>query len=49
MMASNKSSDNTVMRESVLAIVLCNDDSLEFAISTLAASQNIACPDLVGF
>jgi hypothetical protein len=35
LMASNKSSHNTVMRERVLDIVLVNDVSLEFAISTL--------------
>jgi hypothetical protein len=38
LMASNKSSNNTVMRESVLAIVLLNDVSLEFAKSFLTAS-----------
>jgi hypothetical protein len=38
MMASNQSSNNTVMRESVLDIVLLNDVSLKFAISTLTAS-----------
>ncbi len=36
--ASNKSSNNTVMKESVLDIVLMNDASLEFAISFLTAS-----------
>ncbi len=35
--ASNKSSNNTVMRDSVLNIVLLNDVSLEFAVSTLTA------------
>jgi hypothetical protein len=35
---SNKSSNNTVMRESVLDIVLLNNVSLEFAKSFLAAS-----------
>ncbi len=42
-------SHNTVMRERVLDIVLLNDVSLEFTISTLTASQNINCPYLVGF
>jgi hypothetical protein len=36
--ASNKSSNNTVMKESVLYIVLLNDFSLEFAKSFLTAS-----------
>ncbi len=36
--ASNKSSNNTVMKESVLDVVLLNDTSLEFAISFLTAS-----------
>jgi hypothetical protein len=36
--ASNKSSNNTVMKKSVLYIVLLNDVSLEFAISFLTAS-----------
>jgi hypothetical protein len=36
--ASNKSWNNTVMRESVLHIVLLNDVSLEFAMSFLTAS-----------
>jgi hypothetical protein len=36
--ASNKSSNNTVMKESVLEIVLLNDTSLELAISFLTAS-----------
>ena len=36
--ASNKSSNNTVMRENVLDIVLLNDVSLEFATSFLTAS-----------
>jgi hypothetical protein len=36
--ASNKSSNNTVMKESVLDIVLLNDVSLELAISFLTAS-----------
>jgi hypothetical protein len=49
LMASNKSSNTTVMRESVLVIVWWNDDSLEFAKSTLTASQNIDYPYLVGF
>jgi hypothetical protein len=49
LMASNKSSNNTVMRERVLDVVLLNDVSLEFAISTLTASQNINCIYLVGF
>ncbi len=47
--ASNKSSNNTVMKESVLDIVLLNDVSLEFAISFLTASYNINFPYLVGF
>ncbi len=38
LMASNKSSNNTVMEESVLDIVLLNDVSLELAISFLTAS-----------
>jgi hypothetical protein len=46
-MASNKSSNNTVMRERMLVIVLLNDVSFEFAISTLTASQNITCPYVV--
>ncbi len=46
--ASNKSSNNTVIRKRVLDIVFLNDVSLEFFISTLTASQNIACPYLVG-
>ncbi len=37
LMASNKSSINTVMRESVLDIVLLNDVSLEFSKSFLTA------------
>jgi hypothetical protein len=49
LMASNKSSYNTVMRDTVLVIVWLNDESLEFAISTLTASQNIICPYLVVF
>ncbi len=48
-MASNKSSNNTVMRDRVLVIVWLNDESLEFAIPTLTATQNIACPYLLGF
>jgi hypothetical protein len=48
-MASNKSSNKTVMRESELVIVLLNYVSLEIAISTLTASQNITCPYFVGF
>ena len=36
--ASNESSNNTVMKESVLDIVLLNDVSLELAISFLTAS-----------
>ncbi len=36
--ASNKSSNYTVMKESVLDIVLLNDVSLEFAILFLTAS-----------
>ncbi len=40
-MASNKSSINTVMRGRMLDIVLLNDVSFQFAISTLTASQNI--------
>jgi hypothetical protein len=48
-MASNKSSNKTVMRERVLDIVFLNDGSLEFGTSTLTASQNITCPYLVGF
>ncbi len=47
-MASNKSSNKRVMRERVLVIVFLNDVSLEVAISTLTASQNINCPYLVG-
>ncbi len=39
LLASNKSSNNTVMRESVFDIVLLNDVSLEFAISFLTASE----------
>jgi hypothetical protein len=38
LMTSNKSSNYTVMRESVLDIVLLNDVSLEFAKSFLTAS-----------
>jgi hypothetical protein len=49
LMASNNSSKTTVMKERVLDIVLLNDVSLEFAISTLTASQNRNCPYLVGF
>ncbi len=48
-MASNKSSNEIVMRERVLVIVLLNDVSLEFAISTIKTSQNINCPYLVVF
>ncbi len=48
-MASNKSSNNTVMRDRVLVIVLLNDESLEFSVSILTASQNITCPYLSGF
>jgi hypothetical protein len=48
-MASNKSSKTTVMRERVLDVVLLNDVSLEFAKSTLTASQNRNCPYFVGF
>jgi hypothetical protein len=47
LMASNKSSNNTVMRESVLVIVFLNGLSMELAISILTASQNITCPFLV--
>jgi hypothetical protein len=47
-MASNKSSNNTVMRESVLVIVWWNDNSLEFSKPTLTASQNIDFLYLVG-
>jgi hypothetical protein len=46
-MASNKSSNNIVMRDRALVIVWLNDEPLEFAISTLTASQNITCPYLV--
>jgi hypothetical protein len=49
LMASNKSSNKTVMRDRVLVIVLLNDVSFEFAMSTFTASQNITCPYLVGF
>jgi hypothetical protein len=49
LMASNKSLHYTVMKERVLDVVLLDDVSLEFAISTLTASQNITCPYLVGF
>ncbi len=49
LMASNQSSHNTVMKERVLDILLLNDVSLEFAISTLTASHNINRPYLVGF
>ncbi len=38
LMASNKSSNNTVMRECVVDIMLLNDVSLEFAISFITAS-----------
>jgi hypothetical protein len=48
-MVSNKSSNNTVMRESVLIIVWWNDIFLEFSTSTLTTSQNIDCPYSVGF
>ncbi len=48
-MVSNKSSNNTVMREYVLVIVWWNDNFLEFFISILTASQNIDYPYLVGF
>ena len=48
-MASNKSSNNTVMRESVLVIMFLNDVSSEFSKSTLIASQKNYCPYLVGF
>ncbi len=37
LMASNKSSNNTVMKESVLDIVSLKDVSLEFSISFLTA------------
>ncbi len=37
LMASNKSTNNTVMKESMLDIVLLNDNSLEFAVSFLTA------------
>ncbi len=47
--ASNKSSNYTVMKVSVLNIVLLNDVSLDFAKSFLTASKNINCPYLVGF
>ncbi len=49
LMASNKSSNNTVMRENVLDIVWWNDNSLEFSKATFTASQIIDCPYLVGF
>jgi hypothetical protein len=49
LMASNKSSNDTVMRERVLDIVLLNDVSSEFAISPLTASQNKICQYLVVF
>jgi hypothetical protein len=39
-MASNKFSNNTVMREKVLVIVLLNDESLEFAISTNSLTKH---------
>jgi hypothetical protein len=45
----NKSSHNTVMRESVLVIVFLNIVSLEFSKSTSTASKKIDCPYLVGF
>jgi hypothetical protein len=48
-MASIKSLHNTVMKEKMLDIVLLNDVSFEFAISTLIASQNINCPYMVCF
>jgi hypothetical protein len=48
-MASNKSSINTEMRDRVLVIVWLNDESLEFAILSLTASQNITWQYLVGF
>ena len=38
LMVSNKSSNNTVMKKSVLDIALLNDVSLEYAISFLTAS-----------
>ncbi len=38
LMASTKSSNNTVMKESLLDIVLLNDVFLQFAISFLTAS-----------
>ncbi len=49
LMASNKSWNNTVMKESVFVIVWWNDNSLELSKSTLTASQNIDCPYIVGF
>jgi hypothetical protein len=48
-MAFNKSSNNTVMRERMLNIVFLNDVFLESAISTLTASQNTTCPYLIDF